>query len=92
MSRSPLSLILIGLVLVILGVVLPLLMVLHVIVSTFFLNFFSYTASIAGLFLGMIGAATYVRIHRKNPSKDGPAAGDEVVETGDGNVRPAGDK
>jgi len=40
-------------------------MILKVIGSTFFLNFFSFTASILGLFLGLIGAAFYVRERRK---------------------------
>jgi hypothetical protein len=65
MSLSPVAIILIGLGLVILGVVLPFLMVLHVIESTFFLNFFSYGASLVGLFLGLIGSAGYVRQRRK---------------------------
>jgi putative Mn2+ efflux pump MntP len=47
------------------GVVFPLLMVLGVLKSTFFLNFFSFTASVAGLFLGIIGGAMFVRFSRK---------------------------
>jgi hypothetical protein len=65
MSISPVQMILIGLVLMILGVVLPFLMVLKVIQSTFFLNFFSYGASLVGLFLGVIGSAFYLRQHKK---------------------------
>jgi hypothetical protein len=56
--------ILIGFVLVVLGAVLPFLIVLQIIESTFFLNFFAYGASLAGLFLGFIGASMYVREHR----------------------------
>jgi len=59
------SIILIGFVLVLLGFIIPWLMILKVIGSTFFLNFFSFTASILGLFLGLIGAAFYVRERRK---------------------------
>jgi hypothetical protein len=40
-------------------------MVLHILKSTFFLNFFSYTASLVGLILGIIGAASYVRLKKK---------------------------
>jgi uncharacterized membrane protein len=58
---SPLVLILIGFVLVLLGAVLPFLIVLRVLESTFFLNFFAYTASVAGLVLGIIGSSLYVR-------------------------------
>jgi membrane associated rhomboid family serine protease len=49
----------------VLGVILPFLMVLHIIASTFFLNFFSYTASLVGLILGLIGSAYYVRLKKK---------------------------
>lgn len=65
MRLSPVQLILIGFVLSLLGVALPLLMVIHILQSTFFLNFFSYISSVIGLFLGIIGAATYIRVHRK---------------------------
>lgn len=65
MTLSPLKIILIGFVLVVLGVVLPFLMVLHILESTFFLNFFSYGASLVGLFLGLIGSAYYVRLNKK---------------------------
>jgi len=65
MSLSPLKIILIGFALVVLGVVLPFLMVLHILESTFFLNYFSYTASLAGLILGIIGSALYVRLKKK---------------------------
>lgn len=55
--RSPRLLLGLGLFLMLLGVVLPFLMVIHVIESTFFLNFFSWGASVVGLALGMIGVA-----------------------------------
>jgi hypothetical protein len=57
----PVEMILIGLVLVLLGAALPILMVLHVLQSTFLLNFFSYGASIVGLFLGLLGSASIVQ-------------------------------
>ena len=56
---------LIGFILVLLGAVLPFLMVLKVLPSTFALNFLAYGASVAGLFLGIIGAAMYVRFNKK---------------------------
>lgn len=59
------ALIVIGFLLSLTGVILPFLIVLHILPSTFFLNFFSYGASILGLFLGMIGVAYYVRRNRK---------------------------
>lgn len=63
--KSPRSLFLLGLLLMLLGIVLPFLMVVHVLESTFFLNFFSWGASVAGLALGTIGFAMYSR-GRKN--------------------------
>ncbi len=65
MFLRPWGLILMGFFLSVTGVALPLLMVIQVIQSTFFLNFFSYIASSVGLSLGIIGAASYVREHRK---------------------------
>lgn len=59
------KLILLGFLLCLSGVVLPFLMVIRVLESTFFLNFLSYTVSILGLFLGIIGAAYYVRENRQ---------------------------
>jgi hypothetical protein len=55
---------LIAFLLMVLGVVLPFLMVMHILPSTFFLNFFSYGMQVSGLFLGIIAAAYYVRGHR----------------------------
>lgn len=60
----PIYLILIGAVLVIAGMVLPLLMVIQVMQSTLFWLFFSYGASVVGLFLGMWGAFSFVRVER----------------------------
>jgi len=59
------AILLLGFVLVMTGAILPWLMVLHVIRSTWALNFLSFTASVAGLFLGAIGAAYYTRLHHK---------------------------
>lgn len=50
--------------LVVLGALLPFLMVLHILPSTFFLAFFSYASSVSGLFLGLLGISIYIRIHR----------------------------
>jgi hypothetical protein len=61
----PWALILIGFLLALTGAILPFLMVIHIIPSTFFLNFFAYGASLTGVFLGIIGASLYVRGSRK---------------------------
>ena len=60
-----LSLIFIGFVFSLLGFALPLLIVIHVIPSTFFLNFFAAGSMMVGLVLGILGASQYVRYHRK---------------------------
>ncbi len=61
----PWTLILIGFLLSVLGLALPLLMLIHLIPSTFFLDFFTFTAMLLGLILGILGAAQYVRRHRR---------------------------
>jgi positive regulator of sigma E activity len=65
MTLQPRTLIAIGFILVLLGFIFPWLMVLRIIEPTFFLGFFSYGATVSGLFLGMIGAITYVREYRR---------------------------
>jgi hypothetical protein len=57
----PRTIILVGFFLVLLGVVLPFLMILHIIETTFFLSFVSWGSTASGLFLGLIGSARYVR-------------------------------
>lgn len=65
MRINSLHLIYIGAGLLLLGMVLPLLMVMKIITSTFFLNFFAYAASTAGFFMGLIGAMSYVKEKKK---------------------------
>ena len=62
---SPKAMLLIGFILVLTGAVLPFLMVVRVVESTYFLNFFAFGAQVAGSFLGIIGAAYHVRVHRR---------------------------
>lgn len=61
----PITTLLVGFFLVLLGAVLAWLLVLHIIPSTFLLNFLSYGASVTGLFLGLVGAALYIRLNKK---------------------------
>ena len=61
LMNSPRLLFSLGLILMLLGIILPFLMVIHVLESTFFLNFFSWGASVAGLSFGTIGFAMYSR-------------------------------
>jgi hypothetical protein len=60
MSRPVLLLILAFLLLVV-GWIVPFLMVMHMLPSTWFLNFFAFTASTAGLILGVLATALYFR-------------------------------
>ncbi len=57
--------ILLGFLLSASGVVFPFLMVIQVIPSTFFLNFFSFGASFIGMILGVVGISYYLRDHRR---------------------------
>jgi len=61
----PVRLMVIGFLLSLIGWLFPLLMVIRVIEPTFSLSFLSYAASVSGLFIGIIGAASYIRTHRK---------------------------
>jgi hypothetical protein len=61
---SPRFLLSLGVFLMILGIILPFLMVIHMLEPTFFLNFFSWGASITGLSLGTIGFALSGRIKK----------------------------
>jgi hypothetical protein len=54
---DPKHYILIGLILLLLGVILPILMIMHILESTYFLNFFAYACQIVGLTIGIIGIA-----------------------------------
>ena len=57
LMSSPRLLLVLGVFLMLLGIVLPFLMVIRVLESTFFLNFLSWGASVTGLAFGTIGFA-----------------------------------
>ena len=61
MIRSPRFLLSLGVFLMLLGIALPFLIIIQVLESTFFLNFFSWGASVAGLSFGTIGFALWSR-------------------------------
>jgi hypothetical protein len=72
LGLSPRATILIGFVLVLLGAVIPFLGVMQIIPFTemnFYISigilFFSFGASVLGLFLGIIGASQYIRSKRQ---------------------------
>jgi len=54
----------IAILLMIFGVVMPFLMVIKLVESTFFLNFLSYSSSTLGFFLGIVSVAAY-RVKQK---------------------------
>jgi len=62
--KSPRLLLGLGLLFMLLGILLPFLMVIHVLESTFFLNFFSWALSVIGLALGMVGVTFMVKHHK----------------------------
>jgi len=69
MLYRPGRFIVIALFMLLAGSVLPMLMIVGVLESTFLLNFISYIISVGGLFLGIIGIAMYVGKER-NKRKD----------------------
>jgi len=54
----------VGFLLLLIGFGLPMLMLLQIVESTFFLNFLSYVASLVGLIMGMLGAMSIVARNR----------------------------
>lgn len=52
------------------GVIMPFLMVIHLVESTFFLNFLSYGASMLGLLLGIVSVAMQNVGQNKKDNKD----------------------
>ena len=61
---TPTHMVIIGSFLLVMKAVLPFLMVMQVFPSTIFLNFLSYASQVIGLFVGMYGAITIVKINR----------------------------
>lgn len=61
---SPRFLLILGSVLLLVGWTIPLLTLMRMIPSTFFLNFIGWGASVAGLFLGFFGGAMWVKMSR----------------------------
>ncbi len=58
LSAKPKLTVFIGFLLMLLGVIFPFLMVVKAVESTFFLNFLSYTLSILGMMVGIIGISS----------------------------------
>lgn len=60
MNRHPRRFIILAFFMLLAGAILPFLMIIGVLESTFLLNFTAYIVSVGGLFLGIIGIAMYV--------------------------------
>ncbi len=60
----PWKMIVVGGVMMLVSVILPLLMVLQILQSTFFWNFLAYGLSVAGLLIGYIGMVSMIKIRR----------------------------
>jgi hypothetical protein len=67
--EHPKTLFVIATLLMIFGVVMPFLMVLKLVESTFFLNFLSYGSQISGFFLGIVSMAAS-RVKQKKKDDD----------------------
>ena len=65
LMNNPRILLNLGLILLFTGWIIPLLMIMHIIPSTFFLNFVAWGASVSGLFLGFIGVATWTKLRKQ---------------------------
>lgn len=61
---SPRFLLTLGLILLLVGWVIPLLTIMGMMQSTFVVNFLAWGASVAGLFLGFFGGAMWVKMNR----------------------------
>lgn len=61
-GQNPIKLLILGFFLVLFGFLAPLLMVIEAVKASLFLSFLSYSASVTGFLLGILGAAMYVRL------------------------------
>jgi hypothetical protein len=55
-----------GIILMILGIILPFLMVLQILESTLLMNFIAYLASFGGLIIGLMGVVEIARTRRRD--------------------------
>jgi len=62
--NSPRFFFILGSILLLIGWVIPLLILMRMIPSTFVLNFIGWIASISGLFLGFFGGAMWVKMSK----------------------------
>jgi len=61
---SPRFLLSLGLILLLSGSIVPYLIVIHVLSSTFILNFLAWIATASGMFLGTVGLAMWAKMNK----------------------------
>jgi hypothetical protein len=59
--KHPVAVMIVAFFMMVIGIALPMLMIMHIIESTFFLNFLAFGLSIGGLFVGLIGLSMVAR-------------------------------
>jgi membrane protein implicated in regulation of membrane protease activity len=64
LKMQPWKMIVLGGLMMLVSMILPWLMVLQILRSTFFLNFLAYGLSVAGMMIGFIGMVSMVKIRR----------------------------
>lgn len=62
---SPRFFLILGSILLLVGWVIPLLVIMGVVESMFFLNLIGWGASVSGLFLGFLGGAMWVKMNKE---------------------------
>ncbi len=62
---KPVHMLLLSGILQVAGCGIPFLILIHKLDSTFFLNFLAWGLSVTGMFVGVIGLASYARLQRK---------------------------
>ena len=67
---EPWKMIVVGAGMTLTSVILPFLMIMQILRSTFFLNFLAYGLSVAGLLIGFIGMVSIVKIRRNRDKFD----------------------
>ena len=62
---SPRFFLILGSILLLVGWVIPLLVIMGMVESAFFLNLIGWAASVSGLFLGFLGGAMWVKMNKE---------------------------
>jgi len=63
---SPRFFLILGSILLLVGWIIPLLVIMGVVKSMFFLNLMGWGASVSGLFIGFLGGAMWVKMNKED--------------------------